>query len=57
MSFSESHRRQPSIAALRREIDDIVRCAPNVLKLSLMPPLHIKARSRLQPDKPSENVP
>ena len=40
----EIQRRQLSIATLRREIDDIVRCAPNVIKLSLPRAAHCSGR-------------
>ena len=37
----------------RRDFKD----CKQILEDSLTPPLHIKARSRLQPDKPSEDLP
>ena len=49
----EIQRRQPSIATHRRDFKD----CKQILEDSLTPPLHIKARSRLQPDKPSEDLP
>ena len=47
-------RRQPSIATLRREIDVIVRCAPNVIKLSLLHAAH--SSGRLSPSSASAAV-
>ena len=47
-------RRQPSIATLRREIDVIVRCAPNVIKLSLPHAAHCSGR--LSPSSASAAV-
>ena len=47
-------RRQPSIATLRREIDAIVRCAPNVIKLSLPHAAHCSGR--LSPSSASAAV-
>ena len=41
----EIQRRQLSIATLRREIDEIVRCAPNVIKLSLPRAAHCSGGS------------
>ena len=51
--FSESQERQLSIATHREDFKD----CKQILEDSLTPPLHIKARSRLQPDKPSEDLP
>ena len=50
----EIQRRQLSIATLRREIDDIVRCAPNVIKLSLPRAAHCSGR--LPPSSASASV-
>ena len=51
--FFESQRRQQSIATRRQDFKD----CKQILEDSLTPPLHIKARARLQPAQLSEDLP
>ena len=51
--LSASERTQPSIPTAQARLQGL-QADPRILAYA---PLHIKARSRLQPDKPSEDLP